>query len=392
MELAVSLQMTPRHLRYLYRVFLELKRHDPITMTSGPNEASTASMLRLLRSRREWVKQILEALLELAGHRGTISWDGFLFVFLRFCGLSKFELAQVLFFIIARWSKSWTLDFLTLTQLEEFYEMYQTCPIKSFSTGGIDFAQMPRAKYPMVEFIELVYRFSELINPCLYLQRSLQRALPSSLFWDDYDAVSVQNRKITVDFFNFRKATTLQELVPRKLEHVQRENAPKVIHVEEGKDPGVLDKGLPMPGTGVSPSTTRMRARDSGPPLMWVTEKIAEFEASAPSFAVSNAAVIQAALADTSKQQNMALDGRPPPTTVEEAKARILQTFGPRPESRDASGKGKYVHVMDAQYSVIERTRELDFIRRGRYVAPRRDSLVSILHRSSQYELIDRPL
>ena len=33
------------------------------------------------------------------------------------------------------------------------------------------------------DFIELCYRFSQLVNPCMHLQRSLQQALPSLRFW-----------------------------------------------------------------------------------------------------------------------------------------------------------------------------------------------------------------
>ena len=33
------------------------------------------------------------------------------------------------------------------------------------------------------DFIELSYRFSQLVNPCMHLQRSLQQTLPSLRFW-----------------------------------------------------------------------------------------------------------------------------------------------------------------------------------------------------------------
>ena len=33
------------------------------------------------------------------------------------------------------------------------------------------------------DFIELCYRFSQLVNPCMHLQRSLQQSLPSLRFW-----------------------------------------------------------------------------------------------------------------------------------------------------------------------------------------------------------------
>mmetsp|Transcript_114447 Transcript_114447/g.356424 ORF Transcript_114447/g.356424 Transcript_114447/m.356424 type:complete len:227 (-) Transcript_114447:30-710(-) len=176
-ELLQSLHMTPRQVTSLWRTFLELKQHDPLTLTTGPNEASTSSMVRLVRTKRQWVAKILILLLDLAGFRDTVTWDGFLFVFLQFCTMSKLELCQVMFYVIARQMKSWTVHYLTSTQLEEFYHDFANCPVKSFDTGSVDFTKLALVKYYMTDFIELLYRFSQLINPCMHLQRSLHQSL-----------------------------------------------------------------------------------------------------------------------------------------------------------------------------------------------------------------------
>lgn len=58
----------------------------------------------------------------------------------------------------------------------------------------------------MKDFIELCYRFSQLINPCMHLQRSLQQSLGSLRYWKDIDRIKVYNRKIAIDFFRVKKA------------------------------------------------------------------------------------------------------------------------------------------------------------------------------------------
>merc|ERR1712226_660584 len=99
--------------------------------------------------------------MELGGYIGTLSWDGFLYVLLQFCTLSKIELAQTLFFIIMRQMKCWTVRFLTSSQLEEFYGQYDRCPVGSFNTAAVEFTQLPLAKFQMIDFVELVHDFGQ---------------------------------------------------------------------------------------------------------------------------------------------------------------------------------------------------------------------------------------
>ena len=143
---------------HFHQIFKQLKQSDPITLRVGPNEVSTASMTRLVKNHRKWVAKILILLLDLAGYKDTVTWDGFLYVTMQFCSMSKLELCQVMFYIVSKAMKSWTVHYLTSSQLEEFYDDYYACPVAAFNTTSIDFAKLPLAKYRMQDYIELCYR------------------------------------------------------------------------------------------------------------------------------------------------------------------------------------------------------------------------------------------
>jgi len=212
-DLLDELGVTPKQLQRMYRTFQDLRKYERVPSKKlSMREAMCDSMTRLVTNNRRWVAKILKCVLQLAGFHDIITWDGFVFVFLQFCTLSKVELAQVMFYIISREMKTWTVHFLTSTQLEEFYMDYADCPIVAFNTSTIEFGKLPLAKYRVFDFITLTYRFSQLINPCLYLQRELQRIFPGMAFWTDYN-MKVQNRKITVDFFRHKKVLSLMEAV-----------------------------------------------------------------------------------------------------------------------------------------------------------------------------------
>mmetsp|Transcript_66637 Transcript_66637/g.171530 ORF Transcript_66637/g.171530 Transcript_66637/m.171530 type:complete len:504 (+) Transcript_66637:97-1608(+) len=213
MNLIAALAMTPRHVKQLYRLFRQLKRYDPLSFVAGDDEASTQSMTRVVQLQRRWTTKLLKYLLELAGYSTHITWDGFLYIFLQYAMLSKVELCQVLFYIIAKATKSWTVQVLTSTQLDEFYEDFSECPVKSFDTGSIEFAKLPKAKYRMSDFIELVHHFPQLINPAMHLQGQIQSAMPGLRFWGDYDRVRPMNRKIAIDFFAHKKVISMYQVV-----------------------------------------------------------------------------------------------------------------------------------------------------------------------------------
>jgi len=105
------------------------------------------------------------------------------------------------------------LNMLTSSQLEDFYQDWANCPVKSFNTEPIAFDRLPRTRYSMVDFIDLVTRYGPLINPLLHLQRSIQQSVPSLRFWSDYDRIKINNRYIPLDFFRFRKSSTIAEML-----------------------------------------------------------------------------------------------------------------------------------------------------------------------------------
>jgi len=115
-------------------------------------------MTRLVKNHRKWVAKILILLLDSAGYKDTVTWDGFIYVTMQFCSMSKLELCQVMFYIVSKEMKSWTVHYLTSSQLEEFYDDYYACPVQAFNTNSIDFAKLPLAKYRMQDYIELCYR------------------------------------------------------------------------------------------------------------------------------------------------------------------------------------------------------------------------------------------
>lgn len=212
-NLLAELHFSNRDVNHLYKIFQEMREHDPITVGTLPNEVCSSSLLMLVRNERKWVPKIMKGLVELGGYINIVPWDGFLYILLQFCTLSKIELCQVLFFIIAKDTKSWSLHMLTNSQLEEFYEAWADCPVKSFCTEDIGFDTLPKTRYTMVDFIELATRYAALINPLMHLQRSVQQSVPSLRFWGDYDRVKVSNRFIPLDFFRFRKSLSMMEML-----------------------------------------------------------------------------------------------------------------------------------------------------------------------------------
>ncbi|CAD7930561.1 unnamed protein product [Amoebophrya sp. A25] len=206
-EVLMQLQIMPKHLNKLYAVFSSLKQaeKDHRTITTA-SEVATSSLATLVPHRRKWVEKCLERLVEFGGCFEVVTWDEFLYIFLKFNSLSKVELCQTMFYIIVKDVKSWTIHYLTCTQLSEYYSFYDDCPVESFSTSEINFAALPLHRYYIADFVELCHRYSQLINPLIHLQRSLQNALPSISFWNDYDRVESMNRRINLEFFRVKRA------------------------------------------------------------------------------------------------------------------------------------------------------------------------------------------
>ncbi|CAK9032815.1 F-box only protein 10 [Durusdinium trenchii] len=398
------MKITPRLVMQFHKIFKRLKQYDSITLRVGPNEVSTASMTRLVKNHRKWVAKIMILLLDLAGFKDTVTWDGFLYVTMQFCALSKLELCQVMFYVVCKEMKSWTVHYLTSSQLEEFYDDYYTCPVAAFNTNTIDFAKLPLAKYRMQDFIELCYRFSQLVNPCMHLQRSLQQSLPSLRFWSDYDTVKVYNRKISIDdFFRFKKVTNILELMQR---HAGRSLGPIQQHrftmneqfmIVENSSPGFKDDIekfrayvlkamdlcrpaecgiLPLPTLGVRPPEKQKLIREMRLPK-WMHEHLEQNEAPGPH---GGQALGHAAFLEASKRE----------------KELIRSTFGEMAQQSKVKqiAANLFHHAAkppseDSRVKSVVRSQELEFIRMSRQdLEP--PNLVRSMYRLFQEELINR--
>jgi len=419
-DLLQDMRVTPRLVMQYWKTFGLIKQYDSITARTGPDEVSVASVTKLVRNEREWVSKIMVLLLDLAGFRDTVTWDGFLFVTMQFCAMSKLELCQLMFYIVSKEMRSWTVHYLTSSQLEEFYDDYYTCPVPSFNTSSVDFAKLPLAKYRMQDFIELCYRFSQLVNPCMHLQTSLQQRLPSLRFWSDYDRMRVYNRRITIDFFRFRKVASLLEIMQRQngqgvgpLQKYRMECVEK-FKVLEKHSPGYGDaeqfhrailkagelcrptqKGvIPLP-LGVLPPTKQKLARDMALPN-WMYKHLEGNEAPGPlgGRALGYAAEVEAKRRDAVPKWFQSLMDKEP-TSVEEAEELVRSTMGEmalkskvKQIAADLTKKAK-PRSEEIQQKAVVRNQELEFIRKSRTdMEP--PNLVNVMFRIFQEELIDR--
>jgi len=430
-DLLAELKMTPRQLHALYNSFLWLKRFEPLTMTVGPGEISTSSVVKLVKTKREWTKKILLALLEIAGFTQVVNWDGFLFALLQFCTLSKIELAQVMFFVIAMDKKSWTLQYLTSSQLADFYDDFHDCPVLAFDTKSIDFARLAVDRYNITEYIELVYRFSQLINPCVHLQRSLRQVLPSMSFWANYDRISPKNRRITIDFFQYKKMTSMLELIAAAARQedddsiaVQKPILPDSMHIflpghepwcsadadefERSADSNVAEAQVaaaeavaapfaqgcvPMPQSlfGPEPALRHFGGKEPALPV-WLQEQVLQNEDPTTEIAIGSAAYVSPRSKRTSWQNNDEA-----PKSVEAAKAVIIGSHGhvvqarAKSSARKSRAQAELADNRPERTEAIKRAQELEFIRKARTKALKYDDLVTVMERHCTCELITRP-
>lgn len=198
-ELLRLLKLQPKHLLMMYDVFHSLgQEEDKVVTRTVHIDADCVS--DLVVERRQWVQHLLNRLLLLGDCQDLVPWDKFLWIFLRFCSLNKVELGQTLFVMIAKEVESPTLHYLTSEALSTYFGKFKNCPVKSFNTESMDFDKLPLTRYYPSDFCEVVMRFPRLLNPLIHLQLSLQKYLPSSAFWDNFDQSSFC-RKVTFEFF-----------------------------------------------------------------------------------------------------------------------------------------------------------------------------------------------
>jgi hypothetical protein len=367
-----------------------------------------------------WVEKLLAGVLELGGFHDVVTWPGFVYVLLKFCTLSKLELSQVLFFVIANEMKSWTVHYLTTSQLEEFYEDYESCEVRSFSTGSINFSTLSLAKYNMVEFIQLTYRFSQLINPILHLQRCLRQSLPSMRFWRDYDRQNPSNNFVTLDFFRYQKSSSLMDLLsaagnkdkasiaPEQEEMIQRTKAtslqnPHVFELDEKLGENIwnlksqikrkplidTDMPIPLPGPGppgwLAPKRGAVRAVSMPPPLpAWIEERCKTNVEPLRGVALGTAAI-----------------PKPPPNwqtplahamTPEQAKSIIQMSQRPvQPEMHHGYEKPKGKHQVVEDKAGARRSKELDFVTKNRKRVMKLRPITHVVEGATVCELMMRP-
>lgn len=156
--------------------------------------------------------------------------------------------------------------------------------MRSFDTSTIGFDKLPRTRYGMVDFIELCTLYGPLINPVLHLQRSMQQSVPGLRFWGDYDRIKTQNRFIPIDFFRYRKSTSMMEMLHesdiklmekdlQKAKDTYGEMNLRVLQEEEGLLPKSEDLvhdqlHLPIPGTRTKPP--HIFVQHPQPPPDWI--------------------------------------------------------------------------------------------------------------------------
>lgn len=433
-ELLMELKITPRQVNDMYRTFTRMKQHDPLESSHGQYEVSSKSMQRMIREKREWVGHLLGNLLSLADCRETVGWNEFLFVFLQYCTLSKLEMCQVVFYVIALQSKSWTVHFLTTTQLEEFYDDFQECPVRAFNTKAIDFAKLPSAKYYMTDFVDLGYRFSQLINPFLHIQRELQRAMPSVAFWGDVDNIRIQNRSLGIGFLRHKRVLSLVDLVKAKraeqqakitgVEIVATAKKPTEDNAKETKrkileNQGTMPIGyIPIPFGVAGPvresrypepemkGWMRKLLSENADPVRGIALGWAAEEASPPD--VSPVLLEPwVAVPDPDRPKRLYFWNRetnevtwtPPPLaqvpSVQESKANIRSSMGVPVKRGGGFSEGLQSQALARDVEEFEaamaRTVELDFVCKARYGEPKREDMVSVLEKTSPMELLIRP-
>lgn len=396
-KLLAEMKMTPRQVLQFWRKFRHLKHNDPFSSTATANEVGIKTMMHLVRSERFWVTKIFYLLLDLAGFRENVNWDGFLFVCIHFCRFSKMELCQVMFYIISKGVKSWSVHYLTSTQLDEFFEEWRDCPVPAFSTKNIKFSRLPLAKYRVIDFVELVYRFPPLINPCLHLQRSLQQSLPSLKYWQDMNKIQMVNRHITIDFLRYQKVKSLSDLVTEGVRGKAAERRLALIQQEEQfPDPAesamaaqltdTLAGNIPVPLGPLATPKPKVERTKLLPD--WLEGLLQTNEDPATRLPLGKANEKEVRWAEMP-----VVIGPDDPRSVDEAKRLIASTFsekkrrGPMVSEEDELAKNSAVQKMDN----INRAQELEFIRKAREISTPTESMVRVMHRTFKGELIHRP-
>ena len=202
------LNMTLGDVYVIFKVFIKLKRASPTALDGRqlePFEISTSTISALILTAKEELEGLLKTVVLMCSSTQTLHWDNFLYFCLQFCSMSRLELSQLMFFVIVKSIKSWTLHYLTSSQLGSFYGSFRDSPVDAFNTRLIEFGQLSFGRYYISDFVELSLKHTQLVNPLIYLQRNFQQQLPGLRFWDRDTRLVVSNRRVTLDFFLLQK-------------------------------------------------------------------------------------------------------------------------------------------------------------------------------------------
>jgi hypothetical protein len=218
-ELMRAQGFTPKNLLQIYHTFYAVGNAGEEKL----NEMDTVpvqNLQTLIKDRKEWVEPLLDCLVQLGGclpddpddpdEEVMVSWDEFLYMFLRFNSLTREELAQFMFMSIVKILRNEKDDFYTFhyisdVHLDFFYERYRKCTIPAFSPRDVWFQNLELRRYYASDFVEVTQRFGVLLNPAVHLQKECRRGIPSQHFWDKFDHETSYNRKLTIEFFMMKK-------------------------------------------------------------------------------------------------------------------------------------------------------------------------------------------
>ena len=190
----------------IHRLYQRLRHQEGNHWLQNQMTLSTASIIKIVPEYRTQVISLLRNILQLGGCYEQIDWSHFLYIFIKFCSLSKVEVCQLLFLIIVRECRGLDVHYLTSAQLDRFYDRYrgEFVPV-GMNCNKVHFSNFPLSRYYVTDFIEICFLYGPLVNSILFLQRKFQQVFPSLRFWDEYDFISGTNRKITLDFFLVKK-------------------------------------------------------------------------------------------------------------------------------------------------------------------------------------------
>ena len=164
-------------------------------------------ILTMIDDRPRWVVKILRSLVELGGCYDWVSWQEFLYIFVQFGSLTKVEICQMMFYAIIKEVKSWTLHFITASQLDLFYSYYRDCPDTAFNTAHLNILGLRKKRYYIRDFVDLCHQYSCLIAPAFHLQNCIRKIVPGMDFWSSFNRPqAMADRLVTLEFFKHLKS------------------------------------------------------------------------------------------------------------------------------------------------------------------------------------------